>query len=340
MSGKNLKVSVLMSVYNGEKFLSEAVESILNQTFRNFEFLIIDDGSTDTSFQILSTYAAQDERVRIVRNDENVGLTRSLNKGLELSNGEYIARMDSDDISLPERLSSQVDFLDKRQEIAVVGSGIQIIDENSTVVGSRFPKNDNTFLKRNLILKNSAFAHSSVMFRKDVVMKTGGYDNDFRYAQDYELWSRISENHSIGTIEKPLIQWRAIPDNISASKRTEQLECILQVSKLNINKAFPEVEVDLSAYENIFLSVHGIVERYVEGDLDRLATLWTALLPIGKDLKEFGRGLSQCGYSLVSRGYLSDGRKMTQIAGEVFGIKVSRIRFIKSLLKYYLKKAN
>ena len=102
------KVSVVMSAYNGERYLREAVESILNQTFNDFEFIIIDDGSTNSTGQILSSYAAQDPRIVLIRNRENIGLTKSLNKGLALARGEYIARMDADDVSLPNRFSEQV----------------------------------------------------------------------------------------------------------------------------------------------------------------------------------------------------------------------------------------
>ena len=339
MSGQNPKVTVLMSVYNGEKYLSEAVESILAQTFRDFEFLIIDDGSTDSSPEMLSGYASRDSRVRIVRNDENVGLTRSLNKGLGLSRGEYIARMDADDVACPDRLACQVEYLDKKPDIAAVGAGIEIIDEDSQVIGRRLPKDNSVFLKRNLILKNSVFAHSSVMFRREVVVQAGGYDDNYRYAQDYDLWSRLGKKYEFGALERVLLKWRSVSSNISTSKRTEQLECMLDISKRNLVNAFPDIDINLEAYEHIFLSVHGQVERYVDGDIDRLVPLWTALIPAGKDIKEYGRGLSECGYRLIAKGYLSDGRKMTQIAGEVFGIEESRTRFIKSLLKYYFKRA-
>ena len=339
VSGQNPKVTVLMSVYNGEKYLSEAVDSILAQTYRNFEFLIVDDGSSDGSSEILAVYAELDSRIRVVRNDENIGLTRSLNKGLSLASGEYIARMDADDVAYPTRLACQTEYLDNNPGITVVGSGIEIIDENSQVIGRRLPKDDSVFLKNNLILKNSVFAHSSVVFRREVVVRAGGYDENFRYAQDYDLWSRLAEKYELGTIEEAMMKWRSISSNISASKRTEQLECILQISERNLVNAFPDIDINLQAYEHIFLSIHGHMEYYIDGDIDRLAPLWTALMPAGKDIKEFGRGLSECGYSLIARGHLGDGRKMTQIAGKVFGIEESRIKFIKSLLKNYFKRA-
>ncbi len=133
-SEKVPRVSVLMSVYNGERFLRDSVESILGQTFTDFEFLILDDGSTDSTCEILEEYANKDARIVLVRNDRNLGLTRSLNKGLRLVRGEYLARQDADDISLPKRLEMQVKFLDAHPEVGVVGSALEIIDENGNTI--------------------------------------------------------------------------------------------------------------------------------------------------------------------------------------------------------------
>jgi glycosyltransferase involved in cell wall biosynthesis len=121
------RITVLMPVYNGEKYLREAIDSIFNQTFTDFEFLIVDDGSTDNSVEIINSY--QNSRINLVKNDKNEGLVYTLNRGLSLAKGEYIARMDCDDISLPERLKKQIDFLDSNSEIAVVGTWIKVINE-------------------------------------------------------------------------------------------------------------------------------------------------------------------------------------------------------------------
>ena len=123
------KVSVVMCVHNGERYLYEALESVLNQTFEDFEFIIVDDASADNTPAILKEYAAQDGRIRLMRNAHNLGLTRSLNKALRLAKGEYIARQDADDISLPQRLEKQVEFLNSNSRTAVVGSWTEVIDE-------------------------------------------------------------------------------------------------------------------------------------------------------------------------------------------------------------------
>ena len=129
---KNPKVTVLMSVYNGEKYLQEAIDSILEQTFKDFEFLIINDGSTDKTGEILESY--HDLRIKIINNEKNIGLTKSLNKGLKLARGEYIARQDADDISMPERLEKEVEFLETHQDYAVVGAFAKIINKNSEIL--------------------------------------------------------------------------------------------------------------------------------------------------------------------------------------------------------------
>jgi glycosyltransferase involved in cell wall biosynthesis len=122
------KVSVVMSVYNGEKYLCEAIDSILNQTFENFEFLIVNDGSTDRTLEILQSY--RDPRIKVINNERNIGLTASLNKGLKIAKGEYVARMDADDVSFPHRLEQQKAFLDRNPRVAMVGSWAEVIDES------------------------------------------------------------------------------------------------------------------------------------------------------------------------------------------------------------------
>ena len=162
----NPKVTVLMPVYNGEIYLAEAIESILNQTFADFEFLIIDDGSTDNTWGILSSY--NDNRIRLTRNPKNVGLIESLNNALTLAIGHYIARIDADDISLPKRLEKQKEFLDKNLEIALVGSWVEIIDRQGKRIGYQKFLWDDSLIRWQLLFKTT-FAHSAIMARRDVL---------------------------------------------------------------------------------------------------------------------------------------------------------------------------
>ena len=213
------RVTVLMSVYNGEKYLREAIDSILGQTFKDFEFLILDDGSTDSSAEIIRSYS--DPRIRLIQNEKNIGLTRSLNKGLKLANAQYIARMDADDISLPERLEKQTAFLFKNLGYGVVGSSYYHIDGS----GKRGPLirvlTKNSEIQKELKKKNW-FGHGSVMMRRDAVLEAGGYDERYKYAQDYDLWLRIAKAYRLANIEQPLYCWRVTPFCISERKKAEQ----------------------------------------------------------------------------------------------------------------------
>ena len=181
------EITVLMSACNAERFLKNAVHSILAQSYSNFEFIIIDDGSSDNTWNMLT--GLKDSRIKLVRNRENKGLTRSLNEGLKLARGTYIARMDADDISLPRRLEQQKIFLDKHPATAMVGCWIEVIDENGQKT-KRFNFPIVPYLLRWRLLFTNIFAHSAVMFRKDAALDIGGYSEKMRYAQDYDLWSR------------------------------------------------------------------------------------------------------------------------------------------------------
>jgi len=216
---KNPKVTVLMSVYNGERYLNEAVDSILTQTFRDFEFLIIDDASTDRTPEILRGY--DDQRIRIVTNEENLGLTKSLNKGLALARGEYVARMDADDISVPERLEKQVLFLEKNSDIGVLGTAVQYIDEfgkPSQII--KWPQRD-SLIKWQLCFMDP-IAHPSVIVRRKLLMDGGGYNEKIIFAQDYDLWVRLSPRTRFENHKDVLVYLRKTKENISFTKYNEQ----------------------------------------------------------------------------------------------------------------------
>jgi len=216
----NPKVTVLMSVYNGEGYLREAIDSVLSQTYSDFEFLIIDDGSTDGSVDIIRSYL--DPRIRLIENEKNIGLTRSLNKGLKLSRGEYIARMDGDDIALPERLEKQVHFLNEHVNVGLVGGSDITINGVGDEIGFRKKLTNNGALKQGLLAGDNQFCHPSSMFRKECIEKVGPYREEFKMAQDYDLWLRIAEEFELANIEEALCKHRIIPDSISTSKQSQQ----------------------------------------------------------------------------------------------------------------------
>jgi len=207
-------VSVVMSVYNGERYLNECIQSILSQSFQDFEFIIIDDGSTDHTNEILHSY--QDQRIIIVHQD-NMGLTKALNRGISLAKAKYIARQDADDISKPERLEKQVAFLEANPQVGLLGSRFEFIDEDGEVTRQSLLPTDNDTLQERLT-KINQFCHASVMMRREALDKVGAYREFFRFAQDYDLWLRIAEHYEIANLPEMLVQYRELKDAISSEK--------------------------------------------------------------------------------------------------------------------------
>ena len=207
-----------MSVYNGEPYLQEAIESILNQTFEDFEFIIINDGSTDASQGIIDSF--NDCRLVVIQ-QENIGLTKSLNKGLKIACGEYIARQDADDISLPYRFEKQVSFLNENPNIALLGTYcIDINHRGESVSRRKYPTTDEE-IRDNLIKWNS-FCHTSIMMRKEALKEVGGYDEQFKYSQDYDLWFRIAERWNVANIPEYLVMKRFERKMLSITHFREQ----------------------------------------------------------------------------------------------------------------------
>ena len=213
------KVTVLMPVYNSEKYLHEAIESILNQTFSDFDFLIMDDGSIDKSLEIAKSYT--DERIKIIENVQNLGIITTLNKGLKIAKGKYIARMDSDDVCFPTRLEKQVDFLDKHPEISIIGSNVQVIDGNSKFIRTMsFPK-ESELIKWHLFFYTPV-AHPTVLARREVLIKLGGYNSQCQYVEDYELWLRASKDYKFENISEELLYYRSHNNSVSVSHQQAQ----------------------------------------------------------------------------------------------------------------------
>jgi len=201
MSNSRL-VTVLMPVYNGEQYIGQAIESILNQTFRDFEFVIINDGSTDGSPRILKEYEQQDPRVR-VHHQGNRGLGDALNTGLELAQGLYIARMDADDISLPQRLAKQVAFMEAHPEVGVCGTWVETIGDGGGDVW-RYPTDDATM--RCSLIFESVLAHPSVMMRRALFAETGlDYRLEYSPCEDYDLWVRASAHCRFANVPQVLV---------------------------------------------------------------------------------------------------------------------------------------
>ncbi|MFH1827615.1 MAG: glycosyltransferase [bacterium] len=234
----NPKVTVLMPVYNAEKFLKEAIDSILSQTYKDFEFLIINDGSIDNSSKILKKY--KDSRIKIINHKRNMGLIFSLNEGIKLATGIYIARMDADDISLPLRIAKQVRFMENNPDIAVCGSWIKVFNNSDNHIW-KVPNDFETI--RCLMLFHSAIYHPTVMIRSEIFKKnTLHYDISFIHAEDYELWIRIMKNFEISNLEEILLCRRIHQNSVGNIYNKIQVENANKVRLPLIHKLgiFPE----------------------------------------------------------------------------------------------------
>jgi len=203
-----------MSVFNGARWLQESIESILTQSFTNFEFIIVDDGSQDASLEIMRRYAAVDPRIRVIVKP-NSGLADSLNVGIEAARGEWIARIDADDMAMPSRLATQLDHAIRDERCVILGSAIVRIDEQGRACGvATFPLNHKQ-LCRLMYRKINPIPHSSALFRKAAVCAVGGYRKRMRRSQDYDLWLRLSEVGHIGSTDRPLVRYRQHASQVS-----------------------------------------------------------------------------------------------------------------------------
>lgn len=212
------KISVLMPIYNAEKYLHESIDSILNQTYQNFEFIIINDGSTDGSADIVRSY--KDPRIIFVDNPKNSGLVAVLNQGLDMAQGEFIARMDADDISLQSRLEKQIKFMKKHKDVGICGTFFHIF-------GNQINRIEKKKLLPSLkdMLKTSPVGHPTVMMRKSVLNKYHlRYDPRYKYAEDYELWTRAIKYTKIANLKDVLLNYRWSGDNVSITHNSEQLQ--------------------------------------------------------------------------------------------------------------------
>jgi len=225
-----MMISVVMSAYNSEKYIKEAIESILNQTFTDFEFIIINDASTDSTESIIKSF--DNPMIKLIKNEKNLGLTKSLNIGLDLAKGKYIARMDADDISIPERFQKQFDLMEKNPDIDICGTWYEFIGEKSGVV--RYPELDDE-IKSNLMF-HDCICHPSVFIRKESLDKHElKYNEEFKYAQDYELWCRVRKTLKFANIPCVLLKYRIVNTDKDSDKLREQSGLTDVVLKKNLD---------------------------------------------------------------------------------------------------------
>ncbi|MFL2578323.1 MAG: glycosyltransferase family 2 protein [Flavobacteriaceae bacterium] len=240
-------LSVIMSVYNAEKYIEEAIQSVLNQTYNNFEFIIINDGSEDNSLKIIEKFLSKDDRIILI-DRENKGLVSSLNEGILKSKGNFIARMDADDICLPNRFEEQLNFMKKNSDVGVCGSWIELFGDDFKTKTWKIPCNDQR-LKAELLF-SSCFAHPSVMIRKNVLIENNMlYDESYIHAEDFELWIRLSEFTNFANINKVLLKYRMVKDSVS-HKADLELKSRFDIFQKIFNKSLKRLDIKNSLEEN------------------------------------------------------------------------------------------
>jgi len=244
---KVIPISVIMPVFNAERFLEEAIESVLCQTFKKFEFIIVDDASTDGSWKIIKKYASKDKRIRSFRNSKNLRATKTLNRGLQLSRGKYIVRMDADDWSYPNRFEKQYKYMQKHPKVGVSGGAIEVCDKKLNVVnGRKYPLTDKAV--RKTIFRYSPFAHPATIWDAKIMKKTGGYNGNIPLSQDYELYFRMGKLARFGNLKDTILKLRTHDDSSSIvrGKFQEQYAIYSRI------KAFLEYEYDMSFSDKLY----------------------------------------------------------------------------------------
>jgi glycosyltransferase involved in cell wall biosynthesis len=259
-------VTVLMTVFNAGRFLDPSIRSIIGQTFRNFEFLIVDDASTDGSADVIEEWARKDSRIRFIPNDANKGQTPCLNQGLRLARGKWMARQDADDLSHPARLSEQFQYTTMEPEVMLLGTNGRIVDEQDRLVGLLDAPLSHECVDWTAPFLNP-FMHTAVMFRTDVIRdEFGGYDESYRIAQDYDLWTRVLARHTTANLPQRLVCYRHLESSLSKAGRERAFAEAEQVSRRESERVFGR-KLDPSEQD--------LLARFREGlDCENRAAFW------------------------------------------------------------------
>lgn len=289
-----MKVSVLMPVYNGAQYLQEAIDSILNQTFKDFEFIIIDDGSSDESAEIIRKNADRDKRIVFIKNEQNSGICVTLNKGLGIASGEYIVRMDCDDIALPYRIEHQVLFMDLHPNVGVAGSFIEMFNSNNPTDSHIFKFDvDYRECKADLLF-SPCLAHPAAIIRASILYHYGiEYDDYYRGMEDFYFWWRVSCYSDITNIPEVLLKYRVHRNQVSQKDRNEVfLDKIKKFTKLRISKLNVLVsEEELGAINEYITKVDNFTDK-------KLFLLISAFSKIVRSVKKEDKKLAKA-YRLV-----------------------------------------
>lgn len=244
----NPRVTITMLVYNAEEYLRHSIDSVLNQSLGDFELLVIDDGSTDASPDIVHSY--KDPRIRVIRNPTNRGVSWSRPRAVELARGEYIAVLDSDDLSVPKRLQVQVDYLDRHPEIDAVGSAFEVIDKNGRIISVIHVPTDPLAIRWKL-LYGDCICHSTVMFRKNRALNLSNYDERVLTGEDFDLWIRFAAQGKIAQLDSVLTQWRQHDKSLQSVEPIETKDHIIWTVVRSVRMQ-AGLEIDFDVARSLF----------------------------------------------------------------------------------------
>ncbi len=242
------KVSVLMPAYNSEKYISEAIESILNQTFKDFEFIIIDDCSTDKTWNIIQKYEKQDSRITAVKNEKNMGIPINRNKLVSMAKGKYVVWQDSDDISVVNRIERQYAFMEKNPDVGICGGWLQFFNEKGVLALQKYERSDDKLRKK--IFRYSPVSQGVAMIRKTVFDRVGKYDEHIKQAEDLDMTFRIGQYYSFANVQAILLRYRRHEYSITSARTKENVRATLSVrhsayKKYNYKPAFLDLYANL-----------------------------------------------------------------------------------------------
>lgn len=286
------RVTVLMSVHNGLPYLSDAIQSVLTQTVQDLEFVIVDDASTDGSSGVIDGYAAQDNRVQVVRNAANLGLTCSLNVGLGKAAAEYVARIDADDFAYPSRLHKQYEAItESSSDICFCGADIEDIAKRT--IRTQLPLPHHLARWRSLFV-NAYGLHSAVMFRSESILSLGGYDETYECTQDYELWDRCAASGlKFCHVSEPLIRYRYCPDGISVKRLDTQEKFASRVSERALLTHLPELTPEACHAVRAFMrrkapyDIDTVYSMQTLGNCEKLARHYCSTVADSKEAAKF-----------------------------------------------------
>lgn len=251
-------VSVIIPCYNAQKFVEKAVRSIMEQTYTNLEILCCDDCSTDKTLIILQKLSQEDSRVKVIKNEQNLKIVQTLNKLVYLSSGKYIARMDADDISLPNRIEKQVEFMEKNVDVGICGCNIFYIDEKGKKIRkSNFPKTDKSI--QNLKFFRTPFCHPTIMFNSDL-RKYFYYKDEYLYAEDYGLWLELLDKFKGVNLKKCYFYYRLHNEQVTYKHNSEQINSLKKIYKKDLSSFLNKNEMNIFCFFIVCRKVKSLKE--------------------------------------------------------------------------------